>query len=87
VAHNPTFMKPFIRYFLLVFLFTFTACGTFEISIDGTPTPDATAVPKESQAKTDTHSMIYFWLSHTTFDPQDPSTQIDIARIVRISGS
>jgi len=81
------FMKPILRYIPLVFIFTLTACGTFEVSLDRTLTPNATAVPKESQAKADMHGMIYFWLSHSTFDPVDPSVQVDMGKIVRLPGS
>ncbi len=39
-------MKPVHRSFLLVFLLTLTACGTFEVSLDRTPTPDfGSAIP------------------------------------------
>jgi hypothetical protein len=31
--------------------------------------------------------MIYFWLSHTTFDPADPSAQVDMVKLVRLPGS
>ena len=36
-------MKPIFRYFLLVFFSILTACGTFEVGIDCTPTPDVGA--------------------------------------------
>ncbi len=85
-SQNCIFMKLRIRYLLLPILL-FSACGTLEVRVDRTRTPDMTAVPKVSQIKTDTHGMIYFWLSHSTFDPKDPSNQIDIGRIVRLPGS
>jgi hypothetical protein len=80
-------MKLVHRYFLLLFLFVLAACGTFEVGIDRTPVPNGTAETKKSQVKTDTHGMIYFWLSHSTFDPVDPSVQLDMGKLVRLPGS
>jgi hypothetical protein len=80
-------MKSLTRYFLLTLLFILSACGTFEVSLDRTPTLNATAVPGESQAKADVYGTIYFWLSHSILDPKDPSNQIDVGRIVHLPGS
>ncbi|MGB7875215.1 MAG: hypothetical protein WBL25_12590, partial [Anaerolineales bacterium] len=99
-------MKPLLRFFFLSIFLLVSACGTLEVRIERTPTPDvgisasllarqdqltqsvdqanalsyvdATATPKENRGKTDTYGTIYFWLSHSTFDPKDPSSQIDV---------
>ncbi len=80
-------LKPNARFFLLPILLFLAACGTIEVSIGHSLTPDPIVVPKESQPKTDMHGMLYFWLSHSTFDPKDPYTQVDVGRIVRLPGS
>ena len=103
------------RCFLLPLLFVFSACGTFEVSVERTPIPDTVAAalpaqnaqnaqlgeqatqtssflldvaatPRENRVKTDTYGMIYFWLSHSTFDPNDPSSQIEVGKLARLPG-
>lgn len=107
-------MKPLLCFFFLSIFLLVSACGTIEVRIERTPTPEAGApasllavqdqptqpteqtspvnslqnpevigTPKENRGKTDTYGTIYFWLSHSIFDPKG---QIEVGRIVRLPG-
>ena len=108
------FMKLPLGFFFLPIFLLVSACGTLEVQIERTTTPntgnstyssagqdqptqpvdqtsglsylDATATPRGDRGKVDTYGTIYFWLSHSTFDPNDPSSQIDVGRIARLPG-
>lgn len=107
-------MKPLLRFLFLPIFLLVSACGTLEVKIERTSTPDVgapasllalqdqatqpvdqasdlpymdvTTTPKGDHGRTDTYGTIYFWLSHSTFDPNAPSNQIDVGRIVRLPG-
>src|SRR5574341_45883 len=107
------------RIFPLILLFLLTSCGTLEVSLDRTPTPDVhatmtvAALREENQqlsgqatqvstllqpeasrtprgvpaTKADTLGTIYFWMSTSSIDPNDPARQIETGRIMRLPGS
>ena len=107
-------MKPLLRFFFLPIFLLVSACGTLEVQIERTATPDVeatvppspgqnqvtqpagqasellyqddTAAPRETHERTDTYGTIYFWLSHSTFDPNDSTSQIDVGRMARLPG-
>ncbi len=106
------------RVFLLVLLFLLTSCGTLEVNLDRTPTPDldatttmatlreqnqqlsgqatqvnallqpdATRTPRVIPTSgADSLGMVYFWMSTSTIDPNDPPGRLKLAGLCACQG-